>query len=34
MSYSNIKAHFGGDITYKTEIGKGTEFYIIIPMKK
>ncbi len=34
MSYSNIKAHFGGDITYKTEIGKGTEFNIIIPMKK
>lgn len=34
MSYSNIKAHFGGDITYKTEQGKGTEFNIIIPMKK
>ena len=34
MSYSNIKAHFGGDITYKTEDGKGTEFNIIIPMKK
>ena len=34
MSYSNIKAHFGGDITYKTEEGKGTEFNIIIPMKK
>lgn len=34
MSYSNIKAHFGGDITYKTEIGKGTTFNIIIPVKK
>ena len=32
MSYSNIKAHFGGDITYKTEDGKGTEFNIIIPI--
>ena len=31
MSYSNIKAYFGGDITYTTEIGKGTEFNIIIP---
>ncbi len=34
MSCSNIKAHFGGDITYKTEIGKGTTFNIIIPVKK
>lgn len=34
MSYSNIKAHFGGDITYKTEEGKGTTFNIIIPIKK
>ena len=34
MSYSNIKAHFGGDITYKTEIGKATTFNIIIPVKK
>lgn len=34
MSYSNIKAHFGGDITYKTEEGKGTTFNIIIPAKK
>ena len=33
MSYSNIKAHFGGDITYKTEVGKGTTFNIIIPIK-
>ena len=34
MSYSNIKARFGGDITYKTEQGKGTRFNIIIPIKK
>ena len=34
MSYSNIKAHFGGDITYKTENGKGTTFNIIIPIEK
>ena len=34
MSYSNIKAYFGGDITYETEIGKGTTFNIIIPIKK
>lgn len=34
MSYSNIKAHFGGDITYETELGKGTTFNIIIPIKK
>ena len=34
MSYSNIKAHFGGDIVYKTEEGKGTEFNIIIPLHR
>lgn len=34
MSYSNIKAHFGGDITYQTEDGKGTTFNILIPMNK
>lgn len=34
MSYSNIKAHFGGDITYKTEDGKGTTFNILIPKNK
>lgn len=33
MSYSNIKAHFGGDITYITEAGKGTTFNIIIPIR-
>ena len=34
MSYSNIKAHFGGDITYITEEGKGTTFNIIIPINR
>lgn len=34
MSYSNIKARFGGYITYKTEKGKGTTFDIIIPEAK
>lgn len=31
MSYSNIKAHFNGDLTYQTEPGKGTTFYITLP---
>ena len=31
MSYSNIKAHFGGDITVETEKDKGTTFNIILP---
>lgn len=34
ISYSNIKAHFGGDITFETKEGKGTTFNIIIPTKK
>ena len=34
MSYSNIKAHFVGDITYQTEDGKGTTFNILIPKNK
>ena len=33
MSYSNIKAHFGGDITYETKQGQGTKFNIIIPIR-
>ncbi len=33
MSASNIKAHFSGDLTYETEIGKGTTFYISLPIK-
>lgn len=31
MSYSNIRAHLNGDITYSTEEGKGTIFNIILP---
>ena len=31
MSYSNIKAHFNGNLEYETEKGKGTTFYISIP---
>lgn len=34
MSYSNLKAHFGGNLSYKTEEGKGTTFSIVIPIKK
>ena len=32
MSYSNIKAHFNGTMSYKTKEGKGTTFYIEIPL--
>ena len=31
MSYSNIKAHFNGNIRFETRKGKGTSFYIEIP---
>ena len=31
MSYSNIKAHFNGDITVETKKGEGTTFNIILP---
>lgn len=31
MSYSNIKAHFHGDMRFETEEGKGTSFIITIP---
>jgi len=33
MSYSNIKAHFGGNITFESEEKVGTTFYITIPVK-
>ena len=32
MSYSTIRAHFNGNITYETETGKGTVFHIILPL--
>lgn len=32
MSYSNIKAHFSGNLRYETEKGKGTAFFIEIPL--
>lgn len=32
MSYSNIKAHFNGRLRYETEKGKGTSFFIEIPI--
>ena len=34
MSYSNIKARFGGDITFDVSSGKGTTFNIVIPIKR
>lgn len=32
MSYSTIRAHFNGSITFETAKGKGTIFHIILPM--
>lgn len=34
MSYSTIKAHFGGDIQYESNQEKGTTFHIILPIEK
>ena len=31
MSYSTIRAHFNGNMTFETEQGKGTTFNIILP---
>ena len=31
MSYSNIKAHFSGNLRYQTKKGEGTTFYLEIP---
>lgn len=32
MSYSTIRAHFNGNITFDTEKGNGTTFYIALPV--
>ena len=34
MSYSNIRAHFNGNMTFESEEGKGTRFDITIPIAK
>lgn len=33
MSYSNIKAHYNGNMYFETELGKGTTFYIELPIE-
>lgn len=33
MSYSTIKAHFNGNITFESEEGRGTKFNIILPIE-
>ena len=33
MSYSTIKGHFNGDLTFKSKVGVGTTFNIILPVK-
>lgn len=32
MSYSNIRAHFNGNVTFESKEGKGTKFIISIPV--
>jgi len=32
LAYSVIKGNFGGDMRFETETGKGTKFYITVPM--
>ena len=32
MSYSTIKGHFNGEMTFESEVGKGTTFNIILPL--
>lgn len=33
MSYSNIKAHYNGNMYFETELEKGTTFYIELPIE-
>ena len=33
MSYSTIRAHFNGNITFETQKGKGTKFNVILPIE-
>ena len=33
MSYSNIKAHYNGDLYFESQKGKGSTFYIEIPIQ-
>lgn len=33
MAYSTIKGHFNGDITFETEVNKGTTFNVILPLQ-
>ncbi len=32
MSYSTIRAHFNGNLTFESEVGEGTTFHIILPI--
>ena len=32
MSYSTVKAHFGGNILVDSQLGKGTTFIIVLPL--
>ncbi len=32
MSYSTIRGHFNGNITFESELGKGTTFHVILPI--
>lgn len=32
MSYSTIRGHFNGNMTFESEVGKGTTFKIILPL--
>lgn len=32
MSYSNIRAHFNGNLTFESEVGKGSRFSVSLPI--